>query len=164
MKSSWDYKSEDLFVEKRKKITIIASHFNGDITQELVRSCEKTLREFGYSKSMVEILWTPGAWEIPQVGMKKAAVKALSEQVDALIGIGCVIKGETPHFDFVAGEANRGLGEVARIAPFPVIFGILTTNTWKEAWARAAEGEGNKGREFAVSALYMINLFRRKNL
>ena len=75
--------------------------------------------------------------------------------------MGCVIKGETPHFDFVAGEATRGISKVARQADFPVIFGILTVDTWEQAWARASEAKGNKGREFAKSTLHMINLYRQ---
>ena len=85
-------------------------------------------------------------------------------RIDGLVTIGCVIRGETSHFEYVAGEANSGLGEIARSVDFPVIFGILTTDTWEQAWKRAAEDEENKGKEFAKTALYMIKLFRRTRI
>ena len=163
MKSKWDLKSEDLFVDNPIKIAVVASLFNPDITKELVRCCLYTLEEYGYSSDRVDVLWVPGAWEIPQVAKKVADgdYNTTADEIDALIAMGCVIKGETPHFDFVAGEATRGISKVARQADFPVIFGILTVDTWEQAWARASEAKGNKGREFAKSTLHMINLYRQ---
>ena len=165
MKSTWDLKSEDLSIENPVKIIVVASLFNPDITKELVRSCLYTLEEYGYSSDQVDVLWVPGAWEIPQIAKKVADgdYSINADEIDALIAIGCVIKGETPHFDFVAGEASRGISMVARQADFPVIFGLLTVDTWEQALARASEAEGNKGREFAKSALHMINLYRQNS-
>jgi len=166
MKSTWDLDSQDLVVENSKRIVIIAALFNNDITETLVRSCVDTLCENGYTNDQVDIYWVPGVWEIPQT-VKNVLVNltdigtSYRFQIDGLVTIGCVIRGETSHFDYVAGEANRGLGAIARSVDVPVIFGILTTDTWEQAWKRAAESEENKGREFAKTALYMINLFRR---
>ncbi len=97
----------------------------------------------------------PGAWERPQAARRIAALN----RHDALIALGCVIRGETPHFDYVAGEAASGLGSVAREIDIPLLFGVLTTDTPDQAWARASQKVGNKGRELAKSALYMIGLF-----
>lgn len=158
MKSNYDLSSEDLVIDNPGRIAVIASMFNGDVTQELVRCCLNTLKQCGYRKKQVDVYWVPGAWELPQT------VKTVTEEKDtsdAAIAIGCIIRGETPHFDYVAGEASNGLGEVARSSEFPVIFGVLTTDTWEQAWERASESGENKGGELAKAALHMIKLFRR---
>ncbi len=97
----------------------------------------------------------PGAWELPQEARRIAALN----RHDAFIALGCVIRGETPHFDYVAGEASSGLGAVAREIVIPVLFGVLTTDTPDQAWARASREAGNKGRELAHSALHLIGLY-----
>jgi len=158
MKSCYDLNPEDLVIENQGKIAVVASMFNGDVTRELVRCCLNTLKQFGYRKNQVDVYWVPGAWELPQTVRIVAREK---NKNDAVIAIGCIIRGETAHFDYVAGEANSGLGEVARSVGFPVIFGVLATDTWEQAWERASESGGNKGEELAKAALHMIKLFRR---
>lgn len=98
----------------------------------------------------------PGAWELPQ-----AAARVIEAgRHDAVVALGCVIRGETPHFEYVSAEANRGLGAVARGSKAPVAFGVLTTDDRAQAMARAAEGPGNKGYEAALSVLQMVALYR----
>ena len=138
-----------------RRIGIIAARFNGDVTEELLEGCRSTLEEFGVEANAVEVYRVPGAWELPQAAKKIAALN----RHDALIALGCVIRGETPHFDYVAGEASSGLGALARELDIPLVFGVLTTETRDQAWARASREVGNKGRELAQSALHMISLF-----
>ena len=138
-----------------RRIGIIAARFNGDVTEELLEGCRSTLEEFGVQADAVDVYRVPGAWELPQAAKKIAALN----RHDALIALGCVIRGETPHFDYVAGEAASGLGALARELDIPLVFGVLTTETPDQAWARASREVGNKGRELAQSALHMISLF-----
>ena len=138
-----------------KRIGIIAARFNGDITSEMLEACLGTLEEFGVDADSIDVFWVPGAWELPQAARRIAALN----RHDAFIALGCVIRGDTPHFDYVAGEASSGLGAVARQIDVPLLFGVLTTDTPDQAWARASRGAGNKGRELAQSALHMIGLY-----
>ncbi len=138
-----------------RRIGIIAAHFNSDVTEEMLEGCQSTLEEFGVDGGAVDVYWVPGAWELPQAARRIAALN----RHDALIALGCVIRGETPHFDYVAGEASSGLGAVAREIDIPLLFGVLTTDTPDQAWARASREEGNKGRDLARSALHMIGLY-----
>ena len=138
-----------------RRIGIIAARFNGDVTEELLEGCRSTLEEFGVEANAVDVYRVPGTWELPQAAKKIAALN----RHDALIALGCVIRGETPHFEYVAGEASSGLGALARELDIPLVFGVLTTETPDQAWARASREVGNKGRELAQSALHMISLF-----
>ena len=113
------------------------------------------LERAGVEADAVDVYWVPGAWELPQAAKRIAAL----DRHDALIALGCVIRGETPHFDYVAGEASSGLGAVAREIDVPLLFGVLTTDTPDQAWARASRESGNKGGELAHSALHMIGLY-----
>jgi len=137
------------------RIGIIAAHFNGDVTREMLEGCRSALAEFGVEPDAIDVYWVPGAWELPQAARRIAAL----DRHDAFIALGCVIRGETPHFDFVAGEASSGLGAVAREIDVPLLFGVLTTDTADQARARASQDAGNKGRELALSALHMIGLY-----
>lgn len=121
----------------------------------MLKECRSTLEEFGVEPDAVEVYRVPGAWELPQAARRVAALN----RHDALIALGCVIRGETPHFDYVAGEASSGLGAVARQIDIPLLFGVLTTDTPDQAWARASGKLGNKGRELAKSTLHMIHLY-----
>jgi 6,7-dimethyl-8-ribityllumazine synthase len=121
----------------------------------MLKGCQSTLEEFGVEADAVDVYRVPGAWELPQAVRKIAALN----RHDALIALGCVIRGETPHFDYVAGEASSGLGAVAREIDIPLLFGVLTTDTPDQAWARASREVANKGRELAQSALHMIRLY-----
>ena len=138
-----------------RRVGIIAARFNGEVTGEMLESCRSTLEEFGVESDAVDVYWVPGAWELPQTARKIAALN----RHDAIIALGCVIRGETPHFDYMAGEASSGLGAVAREIDIPLLFGVLTTDTPDQAWARASREAGDKGRELAQGALHMIDLY-----
>lgn len=138
-----------------RRVGILVSRFNSDVTGELLGGCRDALEEFGVGAGAVDVYWVPGAWELPQAARRIAALK----HHDALIALGCVIRGETSHFDYVAGEASSGLGAVAREIDIPLLFGVLTTDTADQAWARASREAGNKGRELAHSALHMVGLY-----
>ncbi len=138
-----------------RRIGIIAARFNSDVTEEMLEGCQSTLEEFGVEADAVDVYRVPGAWELPQAARRIAAL----DRHDALIALGCVIRGETPHFDYVAGEASSGLGAVARELDIPLLFGVLTADTPDQALARASQEVGNKGRELAQSALHMIRLY-----
>ena len=134
---------------------MIAARFNADVTTELVEGCRAGLSEFGVLPDDVDVYWVPGAWELPQTARRLASLR----RHDAIIALGCVIRGETAHFDYVAGEASSGLGAVARTLDVPLLFGVLTTDTQEQAWTRASRDADDKGRELALSALHMVALY-----
>jgi 6,7-dimethyl-8-ribityllumazine synthase len=138
-----------------RRIAIIAARFNGDVTTEMLEGCRAGLAEFGVIPDDVDVYWVPGAWELPQTARKVAS----KGRHDAIIALGCVIRGETAHFDYVAGEASYGLGALARTLDVPLLFGVLTTETHEQAWARASRDQDDKGREVALSALHMVTLY-----
>jgi 6,7-dimethyl-8-ribityllumazine synthase len=139
------------------KVAIIVSRFNSLVTDQLLAGARDCLTRHGVGDDHIDVLRVPGAWEIPQV----AARVSEAGNHDAIIALGCVIRGATPHFDYVAGEAARGLGQVARGSSVPVIFGVLTTDTIEQALERAGTKAGNKGWDAALSALEMADLYRR---
>lgn len=116
---------------------------------------EETFLEHGVRSEDVLVLEVPGAWELPQA----AREVALLGEHDAIVAVGCVIRGETSHFDFIAGEAARGLGTITEDTGIPVVFGVLTTETREQALERADPEGRDKGRETALSALWMASLF-----
>ena len=134
----------------------MVSRFNEFVTSKLLAGALTTLREHGIDESGVEVLHVPGAFEIP------LAVKKLSEtyKYDAVIALGCVIRGETPHFEFVAGEAARGIMNVSLSTGIPVAFGVLTTDTMEQALARAGTKGQNKGIEAALTAIEMVKVLQ----
>jgi 6,7-dimethyl-8-ribityllumazine synthase len=132
------------------------ARFNGDITERLLEGALDCLRDHGADPGDAEVLRVPGAWELPQAAARVVAL----DGIDAVVTLGCVIRGETPHFDYVCDEANRGLGEVARASRVPLVFGVLTTDTHAQAMARAGEGPSNKGYEVTLAALQMVDLYR----
>jgi 6,7-dimethyl-8-ribityllumazine synthase len=138
-------------------VAIVVSRFNEGITQKLVDGAIDALTRHGGARENIDLVWVPGAWELP------AAARALlsTERYDAIVALGAVIRGETPHFDFVAGEASRGLAEVGADFDVPIGFGLLTTDTLAQAEARAGGAHGNKGWDAALAALEMVNLFER---
>jgi len=138
------------------RVAVLVSRFNGDVTERLLRGARECLTEHGARDADVEVLRVPGAWELPQTA---ARVVALGRH-DALVALGCVIRGETPHFDYVCAEASGGLGAVARASRIPVLFGVLTTDTHDQALARAGDGPSNKGYETALAAVEMATLYR----
>ena len=138
------------------QVALLCTRFHGDITETLLERCLSTLAAHGVPDEATAVVRVPGAWELPQAAARLASL----DRYDAIVAIGCVIRGDTPHFDYVAGEATRGLGEVARDYDRPVIFGVLTTDTEEQAWERAREAGQDKGRELALAALEMGLLYR----
>jgi 6,7-dimethyl-8-ribityllumazine synthase len=132
----------------------VASRFNDFITKELVAGCLDTLVRHGVEDKDLTITWVPGAFEIPVVAQRLAK----SKSYDALICLGTVIRGATPHFDYIASEAAKGIARVSQDTGLPVIFGIITADTIEQAVERAGTKEGNKGADAALNAIEMANL------
>lgn len=139
------------------KIGIIASRFNDFITQNLLDGALAALKRHGVKDEDVAVSWVPGSFEIPLV----ARTMALSGDYDAIVCLGAVIRGETAHFDYVAGEAASGIAQASLESGVPVIFGVLTTDMVEQAINRAGGKSGNKGYEHAVAAIEMANLMRQ---
>jgi len=138
------------------RVAVLAARFNPEVTDRLVTGATKALLAHGAVEADIETWRVPGAWELPQ-----AAARAVEAgRFDAIIALGCVIRGETPHFDYVCTEATLGLGAVARGADIPVSFGVLTTDSRAQAMARAGDGPDNKGYEAAMAVLEMVYVFR----
>jgi len=146
---------EGNLIAKGKKFGVIASRFNDFITKELVTGCLDTLLRHGAEDRDIVVTWVPGAFEIPPVAAKLAKTKAY----DALICLGTVIRGSTPHFEYIASEAAKGIAKVSMDTGLPVIFGIITADTIEQAIERAGTKDGNKGRDAALNAIEMANLF-----
>jgi len=138
-------------------IAVIASQFNTDVTDRLVAGAVGCFREYGLNPESIEIIRVPGAWELPQA----ASLVLRLDRHDAIVTLGCVIRGETPHFDYVCSAANNGVSAVAREASIPILFGVLTTDNREQALARAGKGADNKGYEAAAAALQMVDLYAR---
>lgn len=136
---------------------IVSSRFNEGVTVPLTEGAVSALVERGVRFEDVDVLWVPGAWELP-IAVRRALA---SEKYDAAVAIGAVVRGETPHFDIVAGEASRGLMEASRDFEAPVTLGLLTTDTLEQAEARAGGAHGNKGADAALAALEMLDVFDR---
>src|SRR5690606_5496145 len=139
------------------KIGIVASRFNEFITTRLLSGAEDALKRHGVSEEDITVAWVPGAVEIPLVAKKLAA----SGKFDAVITLGTVIRGATPHFDYVSNEVAKGVAAAGMETGTPVIFGVLTTDTIEQAIERAGTKAGNKGWDAAVSALEMANLYKQ---
>ena len=139
------------------RFAIIVGRFNGYITDRLLAGALDALTRCGCPEGNIEIVKVPGSWEMPVVARELARQK----QHDAIIALGAVIRGETPHFEYVAGEATRGLAQVASDTGVPVCLGVLTTNTVEQAVDRAGVKSGNKGFDTAMTAIEMGNLMRR---
>lgn len=138
-----------------KRIAIVASKFNEPVVEKLVIGARDALMRNGVSKGDMMIVWVPGAWELPA-----ATCRLLDTgEWDAIVAIGAVIRGDTPHFDYVAGECSRGLAQAQTDYGKPIGFGVLTTDTLQQAEARAGGDHGNKGWDAAMAALEMANLF-----
>ena len=148
---------EGNLIVKGKKFGIIASRFNDFMTKQLVSGCMDTLVRHGADDDDLTIVWVPGAFEIPAVAGKMAQTKAY----DAVICLGTVIRGQTPHFDFVASEAAKGIAKVAQDSGIPVIFGVITADTIEQAIERAGAKDGNKGKDAALNAIEMANLVEK---
>ncbi len=137
-----------------KRFGIVVARFNAFITERLLQGAIDTLNRHGVSHDDITIAWVPGAFEIP-IAVKKMAV---SGDFDAVLALGCVIRGGTPHFDYVASAATKGVAQVALDESVPISFGILTTDTIEQAIERAGTKAGNKGSDAAMTAIEMANL------
>jgi len=138
------------------RYAIVVSRFNSFITEQLVKGAVDGLRRSGVSEDDMTILWVPGAWEIPVVARRAAS----SGAVDGVICLGAVIRGNTPHFDYVANEVSKGTAAIAQSTGVPILFGVITTDTIEQAVERAGTKMGNKGFESALSGVEMVNLLR----
>ncbi len=139
------------------KFGVVVSRFNSFITTKLLDGALDAIKRHGGNLDDIDVVWIPGAFETPTVAKKLAD----SGRYDALICIGAVIRGATPHFDYVAGESAKGIAQVALNTGVPIIYGIITTDTIEQAIERAGTKAGNKGSEAAVTAIEMANLNRQ---
>lgn len=142
---------------KGLRFAIIVGRFNSFISERLLAGAVDALTRSGCAEESITVVRVPGSWEMPVVARELAKAK----RYDAIIALGAVIRGDTPHFDYVAGEMAHGLADVARETGIPVGFGVLTTNTVEQAVDRAGVKGGNKGFDAAMSAIEMANLMRR---
>jgi len=145
---------EGQLISKGKKYAIAASRFNDFVTKELLSGCLDTLKRHGVKDTEIEVSWVPGSFEIPQVAMRLAKSKGF----DAVICLGTVIRGATPHFDYIASEVAKGIAQVSLTTGIPAIFGIITADTIEQAIERAGTKEGNKGKDAALNAIEMTSL------
>jgi len=142
---------------KGLRFAIIVGRFNSFISDRLLAGALDALKRSGCGENDIEIVRVPGSWEMPVVARELVKMK----RHDAIIALGAVIRGDTPHFDYVAGEMARGLAELARESGVPIAFGVLTTNNVEQAVDRAGTKGGNKGFDAAMTAIEMANLMRR---
>lgn len=138
------------------KFGLVAGRFNDFITSRLVDGALDTLRRHGADEDDQTVVWVPGAFEIPLAAQRMAA----SGRYDAVITLGAVIRGATPHFDYVAAEVSKGVAQASLATEIPIIFGVLTTDTIEQAVERAGTKSGNKGAAAALAAMEMVDLLR----
>jgi 6,7-dimethyl-8-ribityllumazine synthase len=139
------------------RFAIVAARFNGMITEALLAGCRDAFSRHGVGPDRLDVAWVPGSFEIPLVARRLAG----SGGYAAVIALGCVIRGETGHYDHVAGQAAAGLMQAGAASDVPVIFGVLTTDTVEQALNRAGLKAGNKGADAAMAAIEMVNLLAR---
>ena len=140
-----------------RRVAIVVSRFNEAITQRLLEGALEACTRHGVAFDDIDVLWVPGAWELPFACRRALA----SDRYDACLALGAVIRGDTPHFDYVAGQCARGLADASAEFDAPVAFGVLTCDTMEQAEARAGGAHGNKGWDAALAALEMMDLFGR---
>jgi 6,7-dimethyl-8-ribityllumazine synthase len=150
-------KIEGELVARDMRIGIVAARFNEFIVDSLVRGAVDAVVRHGGSEKDITVVRVPGAWEMPWAVKQMAA----SRRYDAIVALGAVIRGATPHFDYVAGECAKGIAQAGLAADVPVAFGVLTTDTIEQALERAGTKAGNKGADAAMSAIEMVSLLRR---
>ncbi|KUJ71681.1 6,7-dimethyl-8-ribityllumazine synthase [Thiomicrospira sp. WB1] len=139
------------------KIGLVVGRFNSFVVESLVKGAVDTIVRHGGEEKNIEQVWVPGAFEIPVVAQKMAQ----SGQYDAVVALGAVIRGGTPHFDYVAGECVKGIGQVALQTGVPVSFGVLTVDTIEQAIERAGTKAGNKGEECTLAAIETVNVLKQ---
>ncbi len=149
--------TEGDLIARDLRFALVVSRFNDFVVEPLVRGALDALRRHGATEKQIEVVRVPGAFDIPVVARKLAQ----SRRYEALVALGAVIRGQTPHFDYVAGECASGLARIALESGVPIGFGVLTTDTVEQAVDRAGGKAGNKGTDAALAALEMANLLRR---
>lgn len=137
-----------------RRFAVVASRFNETVTRALVDGALDALVRHGMAFDDIDVIWVPGAWELP-IAVRRAMS---TERYEAVVALGAVIRGDTPHFDYVAGEASRGLADASRDSDVPLGFGLLTCDTMEQALARCGGEHGNKGWDAAVAAMEMADL------
>ena len=152
MRVGWRWKVTEAAEGGGVRIALLVARFNNMITEQLLMGARDRLIAEGVPEDGIAVFHVPGAWELPQA----ARCIADSGCFDVIVAIGCVIRGETPHFEYVAGNASDGLGQVALTADIPVVFGVLTTDDAEQAMSRCDVYGANRGSEFAEAALAMI--------
>lgn len=148
--------NEGKLVANGLKFGIVVARFNEFICSKLLAGAIDAIKRHGADETSIEVSWVPGAFEIPLVAMKMAE----SKKYDAIICVGAVIRGSTPHFDYVSAEVSKGIAKVSLDSGVPVSFGVLTTDTIEQAIERAGTKAGNKGYDAAVTAIEMANLLK----
>ncbi|HAH21130.1 MAG: 6,7-dimethyl-8-ribityllumazine synthase [Omnitrophica WOR_2 bacterium GWF2_43_52] len=148
---------EGQLIAKGKSFGIVASRFNDFITKQLIDGCVDTLIRHGVDKNELQVVLVPGAFELPLAAQKLAK----SKRFDAVICLGTVIRGATPHFDYIASEVSKGIAHVSLDTGVPVIFGVITADTIEQAIERAGTKDGNKGKDAATTAIEMANLIQQ---
>jgi len=147
---------EGMLLGKGLKFGLVVSRFNEFITKKLLEGAEDALLRHGANREDIDVAWVPGSFEIPLIAQKLAQTR----KYDAIICLGAVIRGDTPHFDYIAAEVTKGIAKVGLDTGLPVIYGVITTDTLEQAIERAGTKAGNKGFEAAVTAIEMANLMR----
>ncbi len=148
---------EGKLIAQGLKFGIIAGRFNEFISAKLVTGAIDALRRHGVEEEDLDVTWVPGAFEIPMIAKKMAK----SQKYNGIICLGAVIRGATPHFDYVSNEVSKGIAQVSLETEVPVIFGVLTTDSIEQAIERAGTKAGNKGYDAAVTAIEMVNLLKQ---
>ena len=147
---------EGMLIGKGLKFGLVVSRFNEFFSKKLLEGAEDALLRHGVDQEDIEIAWVPGSFEIPQIALKLAQAK----RYDAVICLGAVIRGGTPHFDYIAAEVTKGIAKIGLDTGVPVIYGVITTDTLEQAIERSGTKAGNKGFEAAMSAIEMANLVK----
>lgn len=150
------YKAK-LIDQTNKKIAIVASKFNDLIVKQLISDAQESLEMHGIDESNIDIIWVPGALEIPMVAKRIAQV----QKYDGIVTLGAVIKGDTDHYDLVINGVANGISQISLSTDVPIVFGVLTTDTLEQAQQRSGAKSGNKGAEVALSLLELINIFEQ---
>ena len=149
---------EGQLIAKGKKFGIVAARFNEFITNKLLEGALDALKRHGVKDDEIEIVWVPGSFEIPYAAQRMVAGK---KKYDAIICVGAVIRGATPHFEYISAEVTKGIAQTGLNSGIPVIYGVITPDTLEQAIERAGTKAGNKGFQAAMSAIEMANLFDR---
>ncbi|MBN1918976.1 MAG: 6,7-dimethyl-8-ribityllumazine synthase [Verrucomicrobia bacterium] len=144
-------------ISKGKRYALVVSRFNEFITSKLLGGAIDCLKRHGATDEEVDVVWVPGSFEIPAVCKRVAE----GGKADAVIALGAVIRGATPHFDYIANEVAKGVAQVAMASAVPVVFGVLTTDTIEQAVERAGTKAGNKGADAAATAIELVDLYAK---